>query len=56
VKEQLTEDEVIDCKKAIYHIVGMESRSEPLPINTAGIRGKGAKRLSYSTNYHTSLI
>lgn len=44
VKEQLTEDEVIDCKKAIYHIVGMESRSEPLPINTAGIRGKGAKR------------
>ncbi|KAL4225921.1 hypothetical protein ACF0H5_013909 [Mactra antiquata] len=44
VKERLTDDELLDCKKAIYHIVGMESRNEPLPINNAGIRGKGSKR------------
>lgn len=44
VKERLTEDELLECRKAIFHIVGMESRNEPLPINTAGIRGKGTKR------------
>lgn len=44
VKERMTEDELLECRKAIFHIVGMESRNEPLPVNTAGIRGKGTKR------------
>lgn len=55
VKERLTEDEVLECKKAILHIVGMESRNEPLPINTAGIRGKGAKREQQYTQMWSEL-
>lgn len=44
VKEKLTEDDVLECKKAIFHVVGMESRNEPLPVVNAGARGKGTKR------------
>lgn len=44
VKERLTEDEVLECKKAIYHVTGMESRNEALPVNMTGSRGKGSKR------------
>ncbi|XP_038061672.1 integrator complex subunit 13-like isoform X2 [Patiria miniata] len=40
----LTEDEVLECKKAMYHVVGMETRNEPLPVPTMGSRGKGPKR------------
>ncbi len=45
LKDALTEDEVLECKKSIYHLVGMESRNEPLPVPTAGgNRSKGPKR------------
>ena len=44
VKERLTEDDVLECKKAIFHVVGMESRNEPLPVVNTGVRGKGTKR------------
>ncbi|KAL3853647.1 hypothetical protein ACJMK2_017177 [Sinanodonta woodiana] len=44
VKEKLDEDDVLECKKAIYHVVGMESRNEPLPVTAIGSRGKGPKR------------
>lgn len=44
VKEKLTEDDVLECKKAIFHVIGMESRNEPLPIVNPGARGKGTKR------------
>lgn len=44
VKEKLTEDDVLECKKAIFHVIGMESRNEPLPIVNVGARGKGTKR------------
>ncbi|XP_078678571.1 integrator complex subunit 13-like isoform X1 [Branchiostoma floridae x Branchiostoma belcheri] len=43
-KAALTEDDVLECQKSIYHLVGMESRSEPLPIPAMGTRGKGPKR------------
>ncbi|XP_021342348.1 protein asunder homolog isoform X1 [Mizuhopecten yessoensis] len=44
VKETLDEDDVIECRKAIYHVVGMESRNEALPITSSGSRAKGPKR------------
>jgi hypothetical protein len=44
VKEKLDDEEVLDCKKAIFHIVEMESRNEALPIIMTGSRGKGPKR------------
>lgn len=44
MKEKLTEDDVLECKKAIFHVIGMESRNEPLPIVNPGARGKGTKR------------
>ncbi|XP_071784159.1 integrator complex subunit 13-like [Asterias amurensis] len=43
-KSVLTDDEVLECKKAVYHVVGMETRNEPLPVPTMGSRGKGPKR------------
>ena len=44
IKEKLTEDDVLECKKAIYHLVTIEARNEPVPVPTAGTRGKGPKR------------
>ncbi|XP_048741642.2 integrator complex subunit 13-like [Ostrea edulis] len=44
VKEKLDDEDVLECQKAIYHVVGMESRNEPLPTSSAGPRGKGPKR------------
>lgn len=43
-KETLTTDEVIDCKKVIYNLIGMESKGTPLPMPVLGTRGKGPKR------------
>ncbi|CAG2114889.1 unnamed protein product, partial [Medioppia subpectinata] len=43
-KEYLTEEEVMECKKSIYHLVGMESKGTNLPVPTIGIKGKGPKR------------
>ncbi|XP_067129120.1 integrator complex subunit 13 [Centruroides vittatus] len=43
-KSTLTEDEVIECKKIIYQLVGMESKGTSLPVPTIGTRGKGPKR------------
>ncbi|KAG8544329.1 hypothetical protein GDO81_022677, partial [Engystomops pustulosus] len=44
VKESLTEDDVLNCQKTIYNLVDMERKNDPLPISTAGTRGKGPKR------------
>lgn len=44
VKDSLDDEEVMECKKAVYHVVGMESRNEALPIQLSGTRGKGPKR------------
>ncbi|XP_054160697.1 integrator complex subunit 13-like [Oppia nitens] len=43
-KEHLTEEEVLECKKAIYHLMGMENKGTNLPVPTIGIKGKGPKR------------
>ncbi|XP_076469020.1 integrator complex subunit 13-like [Babylonia areolata] len=44
VKEELTDDEVLECKKAVYGVVSMESKNEALPVSAVGSRGKGPKR------------
>ncbi|XP_068133698.1 integrator complex subunit 13 isoform X2 [Hyperolius riggenbachi] len=44
VKEALTEEDVLNCQKTIYNLVDMERKNDPLPISTAGTRGKGPKR------------
>lgn len=44
LKKVITEDEVCECKKNIYRLVGMEDRNEQLPVPPSGSRGKGPKR------------
>lgn len=44
MKETLSEAEVVECKKVIYHVVGMETRNDPLPNPASGARGKSSKR------------
>lgn len=44
VKEELTDDEVLECKKVIYNIVSLEAKNEVLPVPVVGSRGKGPKR------------
>ena len=43
-KDSLTETDAMECRKAIYRVLGMESRNDPLPVQATGIRGKGNKR------------
>lgn len=43
-KEWLSPDEIVECKKVIYQLVGMESKGTSLPVPTIGMRGKGPKR------------
>lgn len=42
-KEIIDEDDVLECKKVIYHLVAMESKNEALPVQASGVR-KGPKR------------
>ena len=49
VKPSLTEEEVLECKKFIYRIVGMENNNEPLPVPGVGARGKGPKRYTFTS-------
>ncbi|GFS20698.1 protein asunder homolog, partial [Elysia marginata] len=44
MKDTLTEDETVECKRVIYRVVAMESNNEALPVPAAGARGKGPKR------------
>ncbi|XP_059843710.1 integrator complex subunit 13 isoform X3 [Hypanus sabinus] len=44
VKENLTDDDVLNCQKTIYNLVDMERKNDHLPISTVGTRGKGSKR------------
>uniref|UniRef100_A0A8C5HM67 Integrator complex subunit 13 n=1 Tax=Gouania willdenowi TaxID=441366 RepID=A0A8C5HM67_GOUWI len=44
IKEALTEEDVLTCQKTVYNLVDMERKNDPLPISTAGSRGKGPKR------------
>ncbi|KAG8228667.1 hypothetical protein J437_LFUL008904 [Ladona fulva] len=44
VKEELSDDEVIQCKKVIYDLIELEVKHEPLQTPNMGQRGKGPKR------------
>jgi len=44
VKEKLDDSEVLECKKAIYRVLSMETRNESLPVPASGVRGKSGRR------------
>ncbi|CAI9740400.1 Hypothetical predicted protein [Octopus vulgaris] len=44
MKEKIDEDDVMECRKVIFNILGMESRNDPFPTSVTGSRGKGPKR------------
>jgi len=44
MKEVLDDSEVLECKKAIYRVLGMETRNESLPMPATGARGRVGKR------------
>lgn len=44
MKDTLTDDETVVCKRVILRIVGMETNNEALPVPATGTRGKGPKR------------
>ena len=39
IREELTDDQVLECKKVIYNLLGMEERSDALPPACSGHRG-----------------
>ena len=43
VNDELTDDQVLECKKVIYNLLAMETRNEPLPPTCSGHRDRGAK-------------
>lgn len=43
-KDQLTDEEVVNCKQVIYNLIGLESKHEPLHLINVGHRSKGQKR------------
>lgn len=44
VQEKLDDSELLECKKAIYRVLSMETRNESLPVPASGVRGKSGKR------------
>ncbi|XP_047468635.1 integrator complex subunit 13-like [Penaeus chinensis] len=44
LEDNLTDDEVVECKQVILYLMNMEARGDPLPSPMAGQRGKGMKR------------
>lgn len=43
-KEELTDEEVLNCRQIIYNLVGFEARNEPLTLPVSGHRLKGNKK------------
>lgn len=43
VNEELTDENVLECKKVIYNLIAMESRNEPLPAACSSYRDRGTK-------------
>ena len=43
-KEQVTDEELILCKQAIFNLVALETRHEPFPLPNMGNRLKGIKK------------
>jgi len=44
VKEEMTDEEVVQCKQVIYSLISLETKHEPLQMPNMGQRGKGPKR------------
>ncbi|XP_037074560.1 integrator complex subunit 13-like [Pollicipes pollicipes] len=44
VRDALSTEQVLECKKTVYKLVSMEARHDPLPAAAAGARGRGVKR------------
>ena len=44
IKEELTDEEVVQCKQVIYNLVTLETKNESLQSPNTGQRGKGPKR------------
>lgn len=44
VEEQLTDEQVVQCKQVIYSLIGLDAKHEPLNTPNMGQRGKGPKR------------
>lgn len=43
VNEELTDEQVLECKKVIYNLVAMESRNEAFPAACSSYRDRGTK-------------
>lgn len=43
-KEELNDEELLQCKQAIFNIVALETRHDPLPLPNMGNRLKGGKK------------
>lgn len=46
LKEELTQEELLQCKQCIYNLISMEAKNEPLPSISSALHrgGKGPKR------------
>jgi hypothetical protein len=44
VKEEMTDEEVVQCKQVIYSLINLETKHAPLQMPNMGQRGKGPKR------------
>ncbi|KAK7791139.1 hypothetical protein R5R35_008573 [Gryllus longicercus] len=44
LKEELSDEEVVQCKQIIYNLIGLESKHEALQTPAMGQRGKGPRR------------
>lgn len=45
LKDELTQEEILQCKQCIYNLISMEAKNEPLPsVSSTLHRGKGPKR------------
>ncbi|XP_071448707.1 integrator complex subunit 13 [Hetaerina americana] len=44
LQEELSDEEVVQCKQVVYNLMGLEAKHEPLQTPSMGQRGKGPKR------------
>jgi hypothetical protein len=56
VKEEMTDEEVVQCKQVIYSLINLETKHEPLQMPNMGQRGKGPKRCVETGNSFVTLF
>ncbi|XP_065223636.1 integrator complex subunit 13 [Planococcus citri] len=45
LKDELTQEEILQCKQCVYNLISLEAKNEPFPSISAGFhRGKGPRR------------